>query len=47
RGRKVAITRGEANEPAQLRQLRSAIVETSELEQKLTETIQLLREEAS
>lgn len=46
RGRKAAITRGEANEPAQLRALRAAVVETSELDHKLTETVQLLREEA-
>ncbi|MGW4528339.1 hypothetical protein [Amycolatopsis sp. NPDC004378] len=45
RGRRAAIVRGDANEPAQLRALRAAIVTTSELDQKLNETVQLLREE--
>lgn len=46
RGRRAAITRGEANEPQQIRVLRSAVVATSELGDKLTETVHLLREEA-
>jgi hypothetical protein len=46
RGRRAEIARGDANEPTQLRRLRAAIVATSELDNKLTETVQLLREEA-
>ncbi|GEM_PF-1249348 len=46
RGRKIEITRGEANEPSQLHALRAGIVKTSELEHKLIETVDLLREEA-
>ncbi|WP_370973730.1 hypothetical protein [Amycolatopsis sp. cg9] len=46
RGRRAAIVRGDANEPAQLRALRAAVVSSSELDQKLIETVQLLKEEA-